>query len=75
MIEPKKKHSIARKRTRHSTWQTLNIKRIVNKVSLSTCQNCKSSKLNHRVCPTCGFYNGKQIRTIKTKSAGTVIDA
>lgn len=76
MIEPKKKHSIARKRTRHSTWQTLTIKKIVKKASLSTCQNCGTVKLNHRVCPSCGFYAGKQILTIKTKKASTnVIDA
>lgn len=76
MIEPKKKHSIARKRTRHSTWQTLNIKRILKKASLATCTNCNGVRLNHRVCPSCGYYNGKQIMTIKTKKDNsTVIDA
>jgi len=76
MIEPKKKHSIRRKRVRHSAWQTLNIKRIMKKASLSTCKNCNTVKLNHRVCPSCGFYAGKQIMTIKTKAdKSTVIDA
>jgi len=76
MIEPKKKHSIARKRTRHSAWQTLTIKKLVKKAALSICQNCGATKLNHRVCLSCGFYAGKQILTIKTKSnKGNVIDA
>lgn len=76
MIEPKKKHSISRKRTRHSAWQTITIKKLMKRTSLSTCQNCNTVKLNHRVCPACGFYAGKQIITIKTKKSNAdVIDA
>ena len=31
--------------------------------------------LTHRVCPVCGYYNWKQVITIKTKSKNDVIDA
>ena len=32
-----------------------------------TCSNCGELKLSHRVCPECGFYNGKQVKEIKQK--------
>ena len=28
---------------------------------LSTCPQCHEPKLPHRVCPTCGFYDGKDV--------------
>jgi large subunit ribosomal protein L32 len=31
------------------------------------CPQCKSLKLPHRVCPVCGYYNGRQAIEIKTK--------
>lgn len=31
--------------------------------AMSTCPNCNAMKVPHRVCDTCGFYNGKQIIT------------
>ncbi len=30
---------------------------------LSVCPNCEEKKLPHRVCPSCGYYKGKQIIT------------
>lgn len=42
---------------------------------ISTCKNCGAKKLSHRVCPVCGYYKGKQVLTIKTKSKETVVDA
>ena len=44
-------------------------------VSMSTCTNCGATKLAHRVCHACGYYNGKQVISIKTESAGTIVDA
>lgn len=31
------------------------------------CSNCGELKLSHRVCPECGFYDGKQVKEIKVK--------
>lgn len=28
---------------------------------LGTCGNCSSPKLSHVICPTCGFYAGRQV--------------
>jgi len=32
---------------------------------LSTCPQCRAVKITHRVCPTCGTYNGHQVLTIE----------
>jgi len=42
---------------------------------ISVCKNCGAKKLSHRVCPVCGYYKGKQIITIKSKSKDKVVDA
>ena len=26
-----------------------------------TCKQCHQVKLAHRICPSCGYYNGKEI--------------
>ena len=31
------------------------------------CSNCGEYKLAHRVCPVCGYYNGRQVKEIKQK--------
>ncbi|MGO3143757.1 MAG: 50S ribosomal protein L32, partial [Lactiplantibacillus plantarum] len=25
------------------------------------CPNCGELRVSHRVCPSCGYYNGKQV--------------
>jgi large subunit ribosomal protein L32 len=29
--------------------------------NMAACPNCGDPKLPHRVCPTCGMYNGEQV--------------
>jgi large subunit ribosomal protein L32 len=53
MAEPKKKKSQSRKNMRRSH-------HALTGPSLDICPNCKSPKLSHRVCPTCGMYGGRQ---------------
>lgn len=33
------------------------------------CSNCGEYKLAHRVCPVCGYYNGRQVVEIKEKKS------
>jgi large subunit ribosomal protein L32 len=33
---------------------------------LSTCPQCAAAFVLHRVCPACGFYNGRQVITVTT---------
>lgn len=75
MAVPKKKVSISKKKIRHSTWQTKAIKKLAKVTNYVKCSNCWSYKLSHRVCPHCGFYAGKQVLTIKTKSKEKVIES
>ena len=32
------------------------------------CSNCGEYKLSHRVCPICGYDNGRQVKEIKAKT-------
>ena len=31
---------------------------------LSKCPQCDEAYVPHRVCPACGFYNGRQVITV-----------
>ena len=55
---PKRRHS-----TRRGGKRKAAIK--VRLPQLITCGNCGNLKLPHRVCPTCGFYGGKQLIKLK----------
>ncbi|MDO8639756.1 MAG: 50S ribosomal protein L32 [bacterium] len=58
--EPKKRHSRQRQGKRRAS-----IKLTATKSE--KCRNCSNLALSHRVCPSCGFYKGKQVLTIKQK--------
>lgn len=75
MIGPKKKISKTQRNKRHSTWQRLALKKLANRYAPSKCPNCGATVLPHRVCKSCGYYKGKQIITIKSKSKQEVLDA
>ncbi|MBM3935254.1 MAG: 50S ribosomal protein L32 [SAR202 cluster bacterium] len=51
---PKKKHSSGRqgKRAAHHAKTPPN---------LSECPQCHAAKMPHRVCPKCGYYNGREV--------------
>ena len=51
---PKKKHSKKRKggRSAHHAYKPL---------ALSRCPHCPAARLPHRVCPSCGYYNGREV--------------
>ena len=34
-------------------------------VAVSTCEQCGASKQPHRVCPSCGYYRGRQVKTVE----------
>lgn len=54
MAVPKKKTSKAKSRSRRaSAWK-------LDAPSKSVCPRCSNTKLPHRVCGNCGWYNGRQ---------------
>ena len=75
MAVQKKKVSKTRTHRRHSTWETRKLKKITNKLNIVKCPNCGEEILAHRVCPSCGYYKGEQIITIKVKSKEKVVEA
>ena len=52
MAVPKRKTSKQRRNKRRASSYRL------NKATVVECPNCHEAKLPHRVCPSCGFYNG-----------------
>jgi len=56
---PKRKYAKARQGKRRN-----HIK--VNAPATQLCPQCQSPKLPHRVCPTCGYYNGREVIEVKT---------
>ncbi len=61
MPNPKRKHSRSRRDKRRSE----NSK--VFATNLSTCPQCKKLRMPHKVCPYCGYYNGKPVVIIEEK--------
>jgi large subunit ribosomal protein L32 len=55
---PKRKHSKGR-RDRRRAHDALEARNLV------TCSNCGSKALPHTVCPTCGFYDGREVVEVK----------
>lgn len=55
MAVPKSKVSSARQNKRRSNvWK-------LQAPALSICSQCGNYKAPHRVCGTCGYYNGRQV--------------
>jgi large subunit ribosomal protein L32 len=55
---PKKKHSSG-KRNRRRSHDALEAQNLVQ------CPNCGEMRLPHRVCPSCGHYQGREIIEMK----------
>lgn len=50
---PKKKTPKSKKGTRRSHLHT-------RALPVTECPHCHSARLSHRVCPTCGYYKGRE---------------
>ncbi|WBW50345.1 50S ribosomal protein L32 [Peptoniphilus equinus] len=55
MAVPKRKTSKQRKNKRRASSYRL------NKTTVIECPNCHEAMQPHRVCPSCGYYNGKEV--------------
>jgi large subunit ribosomal protein L32 len=51
---PKKKHSKKRQGGRSAHFG-------IKPIALSKCPQCQSARLPHRVCASCGYYNGREV--------------
>lgn len=55
MALPKRRHSKARTAKRKAEW----LKR--PEPNVSECPKCHEPRLNHRVCPSCGYYRDREV--------------
>ncbi|HAJ56817.1 MAG TPA: 50S ribosomal protein L32 [Candidatus Omnitrophica bacterium] len=62
MPNPRRRHSKARGRKRRTHWK-------LTAPNLSDCPQCKTPKMAHRVCPSCGYYDGKLVLDLEAKKA------
>ncbi len=60
MALPKRKHSKARRDKSRTHWKLVT-------PSLSNCPQCAKPVIPHRVCPSCGFYRGRQVVVIRER--------
>lgn len=54
MANPKRKWSKARTARSRSNWK-------LGKPNLAECPQCHTLRLPHRMCKSCGHYNGKAV--------------
>lgn len=60
MAVPKRKPSHSRQRMRRAYNSVLKMP------ELGVCPQCGAPYLSHRVCPSCGYYKGRQVITVST---------
>jgi len=58
---PKRRHSKTRGRKRRTNW-SLTAPNVID------CPHCHHPRLPHHVCPSCGYYNGRQVVEPKTEA-------
>ena len=56
--QPKRKYAKARQGERRQHLK-------ITVAALEICPQCKSKKQPHHVCPTCGYYAGREVVEIK----------
>jgi large subunit ribosomal protein L32 len=57
MAVPKRKMSRSNTRSRRANWKAAPI-------NLVSCDRCRSPKLAHTACPTCGTYNKRPVLAV-----------
>jgi large subunit ribosomal protein L32 len=62
MPNPTSRHSRARKNKRRANWK-------ISMPNIELCTECQEPKLPHRVCMSCGTYNGKKILEVVEKES------
>lgn len=57
----KQKLTRSRVRSRYSTFTRIARRKLTDSAPIVTCTQCKQPKVNHRICPSCGYYAGKKV--------------
>ena len=62
MANPTHRHTRSRRDKRRANWK-------LESPNIMLCPDCQEPKLPHRVCMSCGSYNGKKIIEVIEKEA------
>ncbi len=62
MANPTSRHTRSRTGKRRANWK-------LSSPTLNLCPECQEPKLPHRVCMSCGTYNGKKILEVIEKES------
>jgi large subunit ribosomal protein L32 len=62
MANPTSRHSKSRRDKRRANWK-------ITAASHTLCPECQEPKLPHRVCMSCGMYNGKTVLEVVEKES------
>ncbi len=54
MPVPKRRHSKTRGRKRRTNWK-------LSQPAIALCPKCHNPMIPHHVCPTCGYYNKREV--------------
>jgi large subunit ribosomal protein L32 len=57
----KQKRSASRGKKQYFVFAQSARKKLLAMTPVIACPHCKQPKLNHRVCPECGFYGDKEV--------------
>ncbi|MBQ9358891.1 MAG: 50S ribosomal protein L32 [Abditibacteriota bacterium] len=59
---PKRRHSNQRTRLRRTHYK-------LSRITVTECPRCHAACMPHTACPSCGYYDGRQVIKIKAKTA------
>jgi large subunit ribosomal protein L32 len=59
------KHPVPKKKTSKSSRDSRRSHHALTAPNLSSCPNCKELKPSHTVCPSCGYYGGREVLQIE----------
>ena len=65
---PKRRATATRGGRRYSAWKSEELKRLAKVSKTVTCSQCKSPRLPHTACQTCGNYRGRVVVDFAKKS-------
>ncbi|MEE2991569.1 MAG: 50S ribosomal protein L32 [Gemmatimonadota bacterium] len=59
MALPKRRQTKTRGRKRRTHW-------VLTAPTLVACDHCSEKKRAHRVCPYCGYYQGREVMAVES---------
>jgi large subunit ribosomal protein L32 len=59
------KHPVPKKKTSQSKRNMRRSHHALVPANLVACQHCKAKRLQHHICPSCGYYDGRKVLEVK----------